>query len=290
MNPKYPIYIPSKGRYDSRLTIKTLDEMKVPYYVIVEEQEYDKYAEHVDKDRLLILPYSFKEDYDTCDNLGLSKSTGSGPARNYGWHHAKENGFKRYWIIDDNIRFFYRFHKNAQIPVSDGAIFKAMEDFCDRYTNVGMAGPQYHMFAVNNKKMPPITFNTRVFSCILVNTNMPFRWAGRYNEDVHLSIRSLKKGYCNLLFNAFLQGKMNTQVVKGGNTSELYFEGTKPKSEMIVKLHPDICQMAKRYNRWHHTVNFKKFKNIKLIKKKINDKNPKVNNYGMKLKKLKEKP
>jgi hypothetical protein len=34
MNPKYPIYIVSKGRWDSRLTSKALDKMSVTYYIL----------------------------------------------------------------------------------------------------------------------------------------------------------------------------------------------------------------------------------------------------------------
>ena len=40
MNPKYPIYIVSKGRADTRLTAKALEAMEVPYYIVVENQEY----------------------------------------------------------------------------------------------------------------------------------------------------------------------------------------------------------------------------------------------------------
>jgi hypothetical protein len=36
--PRYPIYIISKGRYDSRYTSRTLEYMNVPYYIVVEPQ------------------------------------------------------------------------------------------------------------------------------------------------------------------------------------------------------------------------------------------------------------
>jgi hypothetical protein len=48
-NPQFPLFIPTKGRADSRLTAKVLEEMGVFYTVVVEEQEYDTYAEHIDK-------------------------------------------------------------------------------------------------------------------------------------------------------------------------------------------------------------------------------------------------
>ena len=43
MNPQFPIYIVSYKRWDSRLTVRALDSMKVPYMVIVDKVDYDKY-------------------------------------------------------------------------------------------------------------------------------------------------------------------------------------------------------------------------------------------------------
>ena len=58
MNPKYPVYVISKGRWESRLTSKSLERMKVPYHIVVEPQEYDNYASVIDKDKILVLPFS----------------------------------------------------------------------------------------------------------------------------------------------------------------------------------------------------------------------------------------
>ena len=44
MNPRYPIYIVSKGRWEQRLTANTLNLMKVPFKMVVEEHEYDNYT------------------------------------------------------------------------------------------------------------------------------------------------------------------------------------------------------------------------------------------------------
>jgi hypothetical protein len=48
INPCYPIYIISKGRWESRLTSKALEKMQVPYHIVVEPQEYDNYASVID--------------------------------------------------------------------------------------------------------------------------------------------------------------------------------------------------------------------------------------------------
>ena len=61
MNPKYPIYIISKGRWDSRLTSKALERMGVPYKIVVEPQEYDNYASVIDKKKILKVKKSNKK-------------------------------------------------------------------------------------------------------------------------------------------------------------------------------------------------------------------------------------
>ena len=139
MNPEYPIYIISKGRWDSRLTSKTLENMKVPYHIVVEPQEYDKYSAVIDPDKIYTLPFS---------NLGQ----GSIPARNFVFEHAKETGAKRHWILDDNLGAFCRLNQNRKIRVGTGAIFRAAEDFVDRYENIGMSGFQYSCFMAYNRQ------------------------------------------------------------------------------------------------------------------------------------------
>jgi len=290
MNPKYPIYIVSKGRWDSRLTSKALESMNVPYFIVVEEQEYKEFANVIDKKKILILDKQYQADYDTCDDLGDSKSKGPGAARNFAWEHSINNGFDWHWVMDDNIRFFSRRNCNLKIPVGDGTIFKIAEDFCDRYENIAMSGFNYFMFPRNCSELPPFHLNTRIYSCNLIKNNLPHRWRGRYNEDTDLSLQMLKDGWCTVLFNAFLCFKMTTQTVKGGNSKEFYDdEGTLNKSKMQVKLHPDVSKLAWKWGRWHHHVDYKPFikKNKLKLKPGIKIKQG-IDNYGMELQILKE--
>ena len=244
MNPNYPVYIISKGRWEDRLrlTDKYLGTMNVPHYIVVEEQEYEAYRTHVsDLATVLILDPKYQDEYDTCDDLGNTKSKGPGPARNFVWDHSIAQGAKWHWVMDDNIRGFYRLNHNRRIPVGDGTMFYAMEEFVERYENIGMAGPHYVSFSPARTKLPPFIINRRIYSCNLIRNDMPYRWRGRYNEDTDLSLRMLKDHYCTVLFYAFLQNKVNTQSLRGGNTQEFYnAEGTMPKSKMQVDLHPDI--------------------------------------------------
>ena len=101
-----------------------------------------------------------------------------------------------------------------------------------------------------------------------VRNELSYRWRGRYNEDTDLSLVMLKAGWATVQFNAFLQNKAPTQTFAGGNTEAFYAgEGTKPKSQMLVDMHPDVARLVWRFNRWHHHVDYLPFKKLGLIRK-----------------------
>jgi len=275
MNNKYPIYIISKGRHESRLTSKCLELMNVPYKIVIESQEYKEYSKVIDKDKILVLPFS---------NLGQ----GSIPARNWVWEHSIKEGHKRHWILDDNIRSFRMYNRNKRIKVISPNIFRCSEDFIDRYKNIGMGGFQYTNFCPDDgSRNYPYMLNTRIYSCILIKNDLPFRWRGKYNEDTDLSLRVLKAGYVTILFYIFLCDKISTMTMKGGNTDNVYIDNDKrfKFAKSLQKQHPDIVKITKKFNRFHHNVDYTGFKNNKLIKKDIFIPD-KINNYGMKLSKI----
>ena len=295
--PRYPIYIVSKGRAFSRFTSKTLEEMNVPYYIVVEPNDYDDYASVIDEKKILTLPY----------DSDPKNPTGPGRARNWCRDHSYSQGHDRHWVMDDNIQGFYRLHKNKRYKVADGAIFRAAEDFVDRYENIWIAGLQYRFFCAAKFKYPPFVMNTRIYSCLLIDNRMILEvdgqetlWRERYNEDTILSLDVLENGYCTVQFNAFLQGKSGTQTLRGGNSEVFYDvegtgelndkktnhynpEGTIKKSLNLVEMYPDVAKIVMRYGRVHHHVDYSKYKDNPLIKKK-GIRIPTVpNNYGMHL-------
>jgi hypothetical protein len=281
---KYPIYIVSKGRYSNGLTTKALHTMGVDHYIVIEEQEFDLYNKSKNNSaNLIVLPKKYLEEYDTCDEFGFEKSKGPGAARNFCIDHSKDNGFKRHWVMDDNLDAFHYLTQNKKLEVECASTLVASEDFVDRFENVPVAGMNYYSFCKKEDAVPPFITNTRIYSCLLIENDSGYRWRGRYNEDTDLSLRVLKDGKCTIQFNAFLCGKVTTQRMRGGNSKEFYDgEGTLPKSKMLEDLHPDVAKVVWRFNRWHHHVDYKPFKNNKLILKDKNIEYPIVDDYGLK--------
>lgn len=267
---RYRVYIISKGR-PKCITAKALDLMMVDYEIVIEPQDLESYMDHHDRKKIRILPFR---------DLGQ----GSIPARNWVWEDSIKRGFSRHWILDDNIEQFNRMNNNLQIKVHCPAPFQAAEDFVDRYKNVGLAGFEYDFFCKSRCKWPPFRLNTRIYSCILIRNDLPFRWRGRFNEDTDLSLRVLKSGECTVLFLAFLQQKTQTMKMQGGNT-EMYEETDSRRefAESLVQQHPDVAKVTRKFGRWHHHVNYKPFKknNLEFIDSiELSDSN---NEYGMSL-------
>lgn len=271
--PRYPIYVISKGRSINPLTCNALLKMKVGFRIVIEPHEYDDYSLTIPKDKILTLPFS---------NLGQ----GSIPARNWVWEHSIKEGHARHWILDDNILRFDYFNKNQKFVVDSGVTFRACEDFVDRYSNVAMAGMQYEKFVPKKQiHKSPFIANTRVYSCILLDNKLKFRWRGRYNEDTDLSLRILKSGLCTILFYAFLAEKTTTMRMRGGNTDILYkqqdgFDGRLEMAKSLQAQHPDVTKIVWKWGRWQHSVDYSQFKKNKLIKR-TDSSNHLESDYGL---------
>lgn len=271
MNPKYPVYIISKGRWESRLTSKALEKINVPYRIVIEPQEYIQYSSVIDPGKILQLPFS---------NLGQ----GSIPARNWVWEHSIKEGHASHWILDDNIRGFCQLTNNIKWNVTTGITFHLIEQFSERYTNVALSGMQYALFCPRKEKQYPMIINTRIYSIILIRNDIPYRWRGRYNEDTDLSLRALKDGWCTLLFQSFVATKAATLTMKGGNTDQLYKgDGRLKMAQSLQKQHPDVTKIKQKWGRWQHSVDYRPFKRNKLILKPGVEVKKQVNNYGIEL-------
>jgi hypothetical protein len=59
---------------------------------------------------------------------------------------------------------------------------------------------------------------------------------------------------------------------------------------MLCDVHPDVSEMVWKFQRWHHHVDYSRFKTQKLIRREDVEIAPGVNNYGMALVQLKEPP
>lgn len=254
---KYPIYIVSKGRWENPITAKRLMRDNVPFKVVVEPQEAEKYATTIPKENIAILPFS---------NLGV----GSYPARNWCWEDSKERGFKKHFLFDDNIYGFSRLNAGKRTQCEAVTPLISLQDFSERYSNIGIAGYNYNSFVTSETKKA-FFLNVHVYSGMLITNEMPFRWRMKYNEDVDLCLQALHAKWCTILLNVFLINKVSTTAkLKGGNQDELY-KNNDPKKKMLKSkslqmVWPQYVEVIERFGRPHHFVNWRKHFKHDLIK------------------------
>lgn len=272
MNPKYPVFVPTKGRWETPYTIAAFQRLNIPFKAVVEPQQVDDYIPVVGEDNILVLPHQDK---------GLVVT------RNWIWDYAQSLGVERFWTFDDNIREFYRLAHNIKYRVTSGTFLNVMEDFIERYENVPIAGMRYEMFVPRKMKCDPFILNTRVYSNMLLQTDFRdaagdlFRNEGFYNDDTDLCLRALKNGYCVIQFNAFLAEKITTMAVKGGMTPHYQGDGRWKMAEELRQKHPDVVTITQKWGRWQHQVDYSRFRKNTLIKKAGISIPEGVNNYGM---------
>lgn len=267
MNPKYPVFIPTKGRWEHLYTIRAFWRCGIPFYVVVEPQQVDDYRRAFDKEgivpiEILVTPH---------------RDEGLVPTRNWIWDFASAMGAERFWTFDDNIRGLFRYNRNLLVPCGDGTPLRVIEEFTERYDNVMIAGMNYFMFVSRKCLYPPFYFNARVYSNMLLWTDYPdprgFAYRNemkRYNDDTDLNLRVLKDGNCTVLFNAFLVDKLATMIVKGGMGYTRDEDDREKDSRYQATLelkekHPDVTTITRKWGRWHHHVNYEPFRKNRVI-------------------------
>jgi len=264
---RHPIYIISKGRYSPKLTKRMtwthLKGMGLDFRVVVEDGEFDEYAKIIDPSKLLKLP----QELTGVDQGGI-------PARNFCWEHSLTTGATHHWIMDDNLDGFYRHHHNIRLVVKSGIYFNHIEDFMDKFNNLYITGLGYTSDCPEiDKSRTAVILNSKIYSCILIRNELDQildeKWRGKYNEDVDLVLRVLKKGLPTVGFQTFTCKKTKTGGMIGGNT-EIYkgtqsnkFAGFQNKLNSLIEQHPDVVEQTNNRHtdgRPHHKVDYKPFK------------------------------
>lgn len=254
MTTRYPVYIPSKGRVKLCYTADCFVKDGVDFYIVVEPQEADAYKERYG-DRVLVLPEN---------NQGLIYS------RKWIRQHSIDNGFKRHWQFDDNIRDFYRYNHGKRIYCNAQIALDVAEEFTDRYKNIALSGFNYDTFVYDSKK--PYRVNCHVYSAFLLNNESGFIWRLQWNDDVDLCLQIVTTGYwCIVQFNAFVVGKIATMTVKGGCSTEYMredFDVRRHAAKVLAMHWPEHVKVVRKFKRWHFHINknWQQFKH-KLIRR-----------------------
>lgn len=241
--PRYPVYIPSKGRAANTVTAKMFETDGVAFRVVVEPQEVELYEARWGRDRVLSLPEN---------NRGLVYS------RNWIKEHAVAGGHARHWQFDDDVKGMIRLHCAHRIPCTSAVALQVAEDFVDRYENVALASFNSWFFTPTNgilaRQWPPFALNTRCYTCFLMLNELPNRWRGRYNEDTDMTLQVLADGWCTILFNAFSIRTASPMLQQGGQTDIYLGDGRLEMARELERRWPGVVDVRRRFGRPQHVV------------------------------------
>lgn len=256
---RYPVYIVSKGRYENPITAKMFMREGVNFKIVIEPQERDLYLKTIPEKNILCTNFS---------NLGL----GSYPARNFAWQDSIKNGFDKHFLFDDNIHGFVSMAGLRRVGSATALeSLNALIDFEKRFKKIAISGYNYSYFCTKENKYA-FSYNTHVYSGMLINNHIPFRWRLKYNEDIDLCLQALHNGWNTILLNAYLINKVSTsKKLKGGNQTELYQNNAEEKkilkAKTIKEVWPQYVDLMIRFGRPHHFINWKKHFKQPLIKR-----------------------
>lgn len=260
MLPKYPVYVPSKGRFKWNLTPKFLIKDGVPFFLVVEPSERASYEKQLESPYVTILELPWdgasEKRATFCRRLNIENG-GLIAARNWIRQHSVSIGAERHWQLDDNIRQISRRIKGKRVPCEAGIALRTCEIFADRYENVGIAGLNYEMFIPDktSQRFPPFYLNHRVYSCSLILNRLPCTWRLTYNDDTDLCLQCLTAGFCTVNLNAFLIRKQRTMMLQGGNTSIYVADGRLRMARSLERMWPGVVTTHRRFQRPQHRVN-----------------------------------
>lgn len=237
--PRYPIYVPSKGRPDRKLScvVSLLEASGVEFKIVVEWPDFEPYAEVYGADSLLVIS---------------ERDKGIAATRNFIAEHAERSGAARHWQIDDNVKSFFKL--NRKLVKCDPAVaLGTVEDFVDRFENVAAAGLRSSAFGWGAQK--PFVVNQSVYCCMLIASGYPYRFRGRVLEDCDYALQVLSGGHCTIQFSVFQIEKTISGKMSGGNTDDLYAgDGRVERSRWLEAAWPGLVKTSRRWGRPTHTL------------------------------------
>lgn len=227
--PKYPVYIPTKGRCGNVATAETLEEDGVDYKLFVEPAEVEEYAEKYGADKIVEV-----ED----DDQGL------GPTLNEILEYSEDVGCDWHWQLDDDVGAFYIRRGGEVERTGPDEVMRYCEKFVERYKNIGMASPRSSNWMAKQDK--PFSLNLPPLIVKLIRTGMPYRFRHCQTDTDH-ALQMLNDGWCTVRFNAFGFSKVASSAeLEGGLTDYYRNDGFIDKVRRLQSFWPRTFDVERR--------------------------------------------
>ena len=235
------ILIPSKGRAGkSDLLLELNSNKEKNCFVFVEPQEYELYKKSYPEINIVALPQN---------NMGLSYS------RNNIALFAESKPLNRYWLLDDDISFYYTEDTGKMKKQSYQCLEKAEEVILASKVDFAQASLEYRQFAWSNPDK--VHRNTYCHCAVLIDVNKCIDIKCDLTLDLKIdqdfTIQLLNAGHESIRISRYAISSPKNASNAGG------LQGTYHKEEsncykMITKWGEDICQKIVKNDGRHDIV------------------------------------
>ena len=245
-----------------------------PVYLVVDDEDptLPEYLEEFGEQVVVFPKQATIDSFDIGDNM---RGSGSVVPRNAIWNIAREHGHRYFIQLDDDyVTFRYRFNQDCK-PVSPNRLewigdLNKIFSACVKW--FATTPPELHSVAFgqggdflggsSNSYLQYIHGKRKAMNTFICDTERPFTFPGRRNEDVNCYTELQRRGVAFLTTFQIAIDQAATQTQSGGMTEMYEQEGTYLKSFTSVMRCPSgvkVSHLADRNQnpRIHHRVTYK---------------------------------
>lgn len=222
-----PVYVLSKGRAGRSQTMKMLDGIQRPYYMLVPESETHLYQGHYRGTPI------FQPEVATVAQV-----------RNCILSHAREQGYGWVWMLDDDIDALYTAVKGKCTRASWNVLEESEAKFVHR-RSVAQVGFEFQNIAWTHEK--PVVWNSYCSAVMAINVgsqNHCYTEHLRFWEDCDYTLKLLADGFITMRLTRYAFSSSSDGTNPGGMFEEYKKHNSMEYSHwMINKWGKDICSL-----------------------------------------------
>lgn len=272
MREDFAAFILTNRRPDRVETLKTLKKHGYTgkVYIVIDDEDptAEEYIKRYSNKVLIFSKKDIAERFDEGDNFNDRRSIFY--ARNACFQLAEEVGVRFFVQLDDDyMSFAFRFDGQGHHgwwKVDDmNNLFSGLVDYLQAtpFASVAISQGGDHIGGADSTNVDAIKSKRKAMNSFICDTQKPFKFVGRVNEDVNTYTCEQRKGVSFITFLAPQLVQKISQTNEGGMT-ELYLEtGTYLKSFYSVMYAPSCVTVSSMRNpqssnggRLHHKVNW----------------------------------
>lgn len=268
----FAIFILSHGRPDNIHTLKTLERANYSgrYFIVIdnEDKTADQYVANYGDKVLIFDKAGIAATFDEGDNFGDRRAVIY--ARNACFALARSLGIRYFMELDDDyFTLCYRTDDNFNYVDSVYAthvlcadeVLAALLEYFKSIPVASLAIAQSGDFLGGKQGGIETSINRRrkAMNTFICDTERPFTFVGRVNEDVNTYTAVQNRGAVFITFPLLAIQQKQTQHNRGGMTEMYLDSGTYVKSFYTVMYLPSavkVKMMGEKHRRLHHSIDW----------------------------------